>query len=263
MAPLEAFETIRLELDGRTALLTLNRPGVRNAVNDAMRHELIAALSTISADDRIGSLILTGADKAFCAGGDIAVMRQRLEVPADELAFDGWKQQQLTYRVLDALQGLHKPVIAAVNGAAAGVGCDLAMCCDFIVASQAAAFSMSFVQRGLVPDAGMYFLPRRVGLPRAKELIYSGRRVTAEEAMAIGLADRIVPSEILLNACLAWSEELASQPAPALAFAKSLLDASLDLSVDEVLARSRQAQALCFTTAEHRRSVSDFLAKRK
>ena len=134
---------------------------------------------------------------AFCAGGDIAGMQQRLQAPPGQIAFNGWRRQKRTHQGVALLHGLPKPTIAAVNGAASGLGCDLALACDFIIASTAASFAMSFIHRGLVPDGGgMYFLPRRVGLPRAKELIFTGRSVPAEEALAIGLVDRLSPPMI-------------------------------------------------------------------
>ena len=120
-------------------------------------------------------------------------MKERLAAPAGEIAFTGWQRQKRLHQVVAILHGMGKPTIAAVNGAAAGLGCDLALACDFIIASEAASFAMSFILRGLVPDGGgLYFLPRRVGLVRAKELIFTGRRVAAQEALAIGLADRLI-----------------------------------------------------------------------
>ena len=125
------------------------------------------------------------------------------------MAFNGWRRQGQTHKSVALLHGLPKPVIAAVNGAAAGLGCDMALACDFIVASEQAMFTMSFVKRGLVSDGGgMYFLPRRVGLPRAKELIFTGRTVDAKEALAIGLADRVAPAETLIADAAAWARDL-------------------------------------------------------
>jgi enoyl-CoA hydratase/carnithine racemase len=155
-----------------------------------------------------------------------------------------------------------KPTIAAVNGAAAGLGCDLALACDFIIASEAAFFTMSFILRGLVPDGGgLYFLPRRVGLARAKELIFTGRRVRAQEALAIGLADRVTPPDRLMTDAREWATQLGRGSRVALALAKSILDKTFELGEEEVLALGREAQAICYTTAEHREQVAAFLNK--
>ena len=119
-------------------------------------------------------MVLTGKGKSFCSGGDISGMKERLKAPAGQVAFNGWRRQGKTHKSVALLHSMPKVVIAAVNGAAAGLGCDMALACDFIVASEQAAFTMSFVRRGLVSDGGgMYFLPRRIGLPRAKELIFT------------------------------------------------------------------------------------------
>src|SRR5690606_40291895 len=128
-------------------------------------------------DPAIRALVVTGAGPAFCAGGDIKGMQARLDAPAGEVAFNGWTRQQRTHHAVTALFKLPKPTIAAVNGAAAGLGCDMALSCDFVIAADSAHLSMTYIHRGLIPDGGgMYFLPRRVGLARAKELIFSGRR---------------------------------------------------------------------------------------
>lgn len=263
MKPFPDFQSIRLTVASGIATLTLARPEVRNAIDDPMREELVEALRIVSTSDAIRALVLTGDGKGFCAGGDIAGMQKRLEVPPGELGFNGWRRQENTYRVIDALYALPKPSIAAVNGAAAGVGCDLALCCDFIVASEMASFSMSFILRGLVPDAGMYLLPRRVGIARAKELALSGRRVPASEALQIGLADRVATPDTLLEQSYAWAAELAERSPAALALTKQLMNQSLELDAGQVFERSRQAQAFCFTTAEHQGSVAEFLSKAK
>ena len=253
---------VELSVEGGIAVATLNRPEVRNAIDDATRAELAAVLDQVSRDGTVRALVLTGAGKAFCAGGDIRAMQQRLEAPAGEVAGNGWRRQRHTHRAVDALHGLEKPTIAAVNGAAAGLGCDLALCCDFIVASEAASFSMSYLLRGLIPDGGgLYFLPRRVGLARAKELIFSARRVSAEDALALGLADRVVAADQLLAESRRWAGELTQGSPTALALAKSILDQTFEHSAEEVFALGGQAQAICYTSAEHRDAVAAFLNK--
>jgi enoyl-CoA hydratase/carnithine racemase len=235
---------------------------VRNAINDALRAEFIAMLERLSADEAVRAVVLTGNGKAFCSGGDISGMKERLKAPAGQVAFNGWRRQGQTHKSVALLHGLPKPVIAAVNGAAAGLGCDMALACDFIVASEHALFTMSFVKRGLVSDGGgMYFLPRRVGLPRAKDLIFTGRTVGANEALAIGLADRLVRSETLVADAAAWARELSQGSAASIAFSKAILDRTFESAEEQVFALGREAQAVCYTTAEHQESVNAFLNK--
>ena len=255
-------DLVTLSINQSVAIVTLNRPNVLNAIDDAMRTELIAVLEHAANDPVIRAVVVTGAGKAFCAGGDISGMKERLKAPPGEVGFNGWRRQRRTHQSVAALHGLSKPTIAAVNGAAVGLGCDIAMSCDFVLASRAASFSMSFIRRGLIPDGGgLYFLPRRVGLARAKELIFSGRTIDAEEAMAIGMADRISPFESLLSDAVTWARELSAGSATALAFAKSILDRTFESTEEQVFALGREAQAICYTTSEHQDAVNAFLNK--
>tara|TARA_B110000503_G_scaffold20362_1_gene30597 strand:+ start:1315 stop:2133 length:819 start_codon:yes stop_codon:yes gene_type:complete len=257
-----AARFIKIEVRGNVAIISLNRPEVRNAVNDQMRQELITAFEWADRARKISAIILTGSGKGFCSGGDIGGMRERLEAPLGEVAYNGWQRQKQTHRSVAVIHGCTKPVIAAMNGAAVGLGLDMAMACDFIVAADTAKMSMSFLKRGLVSDGGgMYFLPRRVGLSRAKELIFSGRVVASEEALSLGLVDRIVPSESLIDVCCSWAEELTQGSAAAVALSKSILDKTFESSDEEIFALGRQAQAICYTTSEHLSSVEVFLDK--
>ena len=253
---------IELSIEDSVATILLNRPEVRNAINDDMRTELIGVLDRLSGDDAVRAVVISGNGAAFCAGGDVAGMQERLKAPAGQVAFNGWRRQRRTHQGIAALHGLAKPTIAAVNGPAVGLGCDLALCCDFIIASDAAVFAMNFIQRGLVSDGGgLYFLPRRVGLPRAKELIFTGRRVAPEEALAIGLADRLTSADNLLRDARAWAVQLSGGSAAAMALTKSILDRTFELSEEQVFALGREAQAICYTTEEHQQSVAGFLNK--
>src|SRR5215218_586427 len=193
------YSLIDLQVQSGIATLTLNRPDKRNAMSDDMRTEFIHALERVAADKAIRALVLTGAGKGFCAGGDIAGMERRMKAPAGEVGFNGWCRQQRVHHTQSLLHTMPKPTIAAVNGAASGLGADTALACDFIIASDAASFTWSYINRGIVPDGGgMYFLPRRVGLSKAKELIFSGRKVEAEEALALGVVDRKTSADKLL-----------------------------------------------------------------
>jgi enoyl-CoA hydratase/carnithine racemase len=254
---------VELTIADAVATIALNRPDVRNAINDDLRAELFAILDRVGNDDAVRAIVITGKGKAFCAGGDIAGMQQRLSAPAGEIAFTGWQRQKRLHQGTSMLHNLTKPTIAAVNGAAAGLGCDLALCCDFIIASDQAFFVMSFIERGLVPDGGgLYLLPRRVGLARAKDLIFTGRRVKPDEALQIGLIDRLTSTDKLLSDAQAWAVELTRGSSVALALSKAILDRTFELGEEEVLALGREAQAICYTTSEHRESVAAFLSKK-
>jgi enoyl-CoA hydratase/carnithine racemase len=256
------YSLIQLQVEGGIATLTLNRPDKRNAMSDAMRSEFIDALERVTADKAIRALVLTGAGKGFCAGGDISGMEKRMNAPTGEIAFNGWHRQQRVHHTQMLLHTMPKPVIAAVNGAASGLGADTALACDFIIASEWASFTWSYIHRGIVPDGGgMYFLPRRVGLPRAKELIFTGRKVDIDEALSLGIVDRKTSADRLLADAQAWAAELSKGSATALALTKTILDQSFELPAQQVFAQGSQAQGICYTSTEHRESVMAFLAK--
>jgi enoyl-CoA hydratase/carnithine racemase len=258
-------EPRRVELtvhDGGVAVATLNRPEVLNAVDGPMRAELAQVVERVGHDDGIRALILTGAGRGFCAGGDIKAMESRLGAPPGSIADHGWRRQRQLHHTIMRLHGLEKVTIAAVNGPAAGLGADLALCCDFIIASDVASFVMSFVLRGLVPDGGgMYFLPRRVGLARAKELILTGRRLDGAEMLAMGIADRIVSPANLLPEAIHWAREVSQHSPTAVALAKSILDGAFEHTLEDTLAAGAQAQAIAYTTDAHHASVKEFMER--
>ena len=255
-------ELIELNVTHGIATLTLNRPDKRNAMSDGMRAEFIAALEHVSADKSIRALVLTGKGKGFCAGGDISGMERRMNAPAGEIAFNGWHRQQRVHHTQTLLHTMPKPTIAAVNGAASGLGADTALACDFIIASEWASFAWSYVLRGIIPDGGgMYFLPRRVGLAKAKELIFTGRQVKVDEALALGIVDRKTSADSLLADAQAWAAELSQASSTAIALTKTILNQSFELTSHDVFAQGSQAQGICYTSSEHRASVEAFLAK--
>ena len=253
---------IDLQVETGIATLTLNRPDKRNAMSDAMRAEFIDALEQVAADKAIRALVLTGAGKGFCAGGDIAGMEKRMNAPTGEVGFNGWHRQQRVHHTQMLLHTMPKPVIAAVNGAASGLGADTALACDFIIASEWASFTWSYIHRGIVPDGGgMYFLPRRVGLSMAKQLIFTGRKVDADEALSLGIADRKTAADTLVADAQAWARELSQGSATALALSKTILNQTFELPAQQVFAQGSQAQGICYTSTEHRDAVMAFLAK--
>lgn len=256
-------ETLLVHTDGPITVLTLNRPRVRNAVDDDLREQFLAALDEVARNETTRVAIVTGAGTAFCAGGDIRGMQARLDSPAGTVAVSGWRRQLRTFALSSTLHELPQVTIAAVNGAAAGLGMDLALACDFVVAGPAASFTASFVHRGLVSDGGgLYHLPRRVGLQRAKELFFSGRSVDAAEGSQIGLVDELAEGDDVLAAARAYAERFASQPAASLMLTKAIVNEAFEHGLPEVGALGRQAQAMCYTTDEHRASVEAFLASR-
>ncbi|MFI5446277.1 enoyl-CoA hydratase/isomerase family protein [Polaromonas sp. UC242_47] len=253
---------IDLQVQSGIATLCFNRPEKRNAMSDDMRTEFIVALEHVANDKSIRALVLTGNGKGFSAGGDVAGMERRMQAPIGEVGFNGWSRQQRVHHTVSLLHTMPKPTIAAVNGAASGLGADTALSCDFIIASEAASFTWSYINRGLIPDGGgMYFLPRRVGLAKAKELIFSGRKVNADEALRLGIADRMSSAETLLADAQAWATELSQGSATALALGKTILNQTFELSANQVFAQGSQAQGICYTSSEHRDAVMAFLNK--
>lgn len=258
------LQLIEISLQDGIATLALNRPDKLNAMNDGLRAEFIEAMEWAAAETQVRALIVTGKGRAFCAGGDIAAMKQRLEAPQGQVAMNGWRRQQRVHGSITRLHDLPKPTIAAVNGPAAGLGADLALACDFVIAAETAMFTMSYVLRGLIPDGGgMYFLPRRVGLARAKELIFSGRRVEAKEALDLGMIERVVPADALMEEATAMAKSMCAGSANSVALIKSIMNKSFEMTLEQVFAQGSQAQAVCYTTDEHREAVAAFLAKGK
>ncbi|WP_298872161.1 enoyl-CoA hydratase/isomerase family protein [uncultured Bradyrhizobium sp.] len=255
-------QLIEFSVASGVATIVLDRPDRRNAMSDDMRSEFVDALHSVASDRAIRALVLTGRGSAFCAGGDISGMKRRLDAPQGEVAFNGWSRQQGVHRAQTLLLNLPKPTIAAVNGAAAGLGADTALACDFVIGSERSKFTWSYIKRGLIPDGGaLYFLPRRVGLARAKELIFTGRMVEAEEALTLGILDRKVAADEVLPAAQAWAAELAQVSPTALALGKGILNQSFERSAHEIFDLGSQAQAICYTSAEHRDAVVAFLSK--
>lgn len=252
---------IELDITDGVAVIHLNRPEKRNAFNDEMRGQLIDALERVATDGEVRALVLAARGKGFCAGGDVSAMAKRLHEPADTIGFKGWRRQQRVHHAQVLLHNLPIPTVAAVNGAASGLGADIALACDFVFASFEASFSWGYMKRGLIPDGGgMYLLPRRVGLAKSKELIFTGRTLGAEEALALGVADRLCRTENLMGEANAFAIDCAKGSPTALALGKSILNQTFELTIDDVFARGSAAQGICYTSAEHHASVRAFEA---
>ncbi|BBB01358.1 putative enoyl-CoA hydratase/isomerase [Actinacidiphila reveromycinica] len=262
MAPTD-YTTLDLAVEDRIAVLTLDRPRARNAIDAAMRTELRDAVDRVTEDTSIRGLVLTGSGSAFCAGGDIRGMQERMDL-GPRVGEVGWRRQRELHDTLTRLFQLDRPTVAAVNGPALGLGLDLALTCDFLFLADTASVASSFVKRGLVSDGGgMFHLPRRVGLSTAKDLVFSGRSVPADEALRIGLADRVVPAGDLRATAVGYLRGLATHPAMAQALGKDILNRSLELSIEEIHTLSGQAQAFCYMSPDHQQSVREFLDARQ
>ncbi len=256
------FETLALDVVGSVAVLRLDRPRARNAVDDTMRSELRLVLDHVVDHQEYRGVVLTGTGSAFCAGGDIRGMQERIDQGprAGEI---GWRRQRELHESLERLYALDRPTIAAVNGPALGLGLDIALTCDFVWLADTATVASSFIKRGLVPDGGgMYHLPRRVGLSAAKDLVFSGRTIDADEALRLGLADRVVAADDLVAAAVAHLDDLGQHPATAQAMAKQVLNTALESSLGAVNTLAGQAQVFCYGSPDHLDGVREFLAAR-
>lgn len=251
------------ERDG-IVVLTLNRPELRNPVSDPdMLDALLSALARIDADGTARCAVLTGAGKAFCSGGNIRTMAgpDGRAAAAPHANLD-WYRQGIQ-RLPLAFAALEVPVVAAVNGPAMGVGCDLACMCDIRIASRTAVFGESFVKMGLVPgDGGAWLLPRIVGQARAREMAFTGDPVSADEALAAGLVSRVVDEAELMPAALALAARIAANPPIAVRMTKRLMREAERADLETVLHMSAGMQAAAHATEDHLEAVRAFLDKR-
>jgi 2-(1,2-epoxy-1,2-dihydrophenyl)acetyl-CoA isomerase len=253
---------ILVERRGPTALITLQRPESLNALTVEMSHELHEALEGAAGLSGVHTIVITGAGRAFCSGGDITFMQ---EVMTRGGRFEDFRALVDSGRELMlAFQAIEKPVIAAVNGAAAGGGMSLALACDVRWASENAKFGQSFVRIGLHPDWGaLYTLPRLIGPSRALEAMWTGDFIDASEALRLGIVSRVLPSDMLLHETLAFAERLARAPAVAIAEIKRSVRAALGYTMEQALAREIEAQERCWNTSDAREGFAAFLAKRE
>ncbi|MFI2203831.1 enoyl-CoA hydratase/isomerase family protein [Streptomyces sp. NPDC020192] len=248
------------EVQDHVSYVTLSRPESLNALTPDLRDRLIELLAGASADPEIRAVVLTGTGRGFCAGADLrgsAGTGERL--PGDVARVLRLGAQRLIAAVLDC----EKPVIAAVNGTAAGLGAHLALACDLVLAAESARFIEVFVRRGLVPDAGgAYLLPRLVGPHRAKELMFFGDPLPAPEAERLGLVNRVVPDGDLEKTARAWATRLATGPTRALALTKHLVNTSLDASRATSFAAEAWAQEINMTTEDAQEGLRAFVERR-
>ncbi|HET6819007.1 MAG TPA: enoyl-CoA hydratase-related protein [Candidatus Limnocylindria bacterium] len=248
--------TIRVEVSDGVATVTLNRPETLNALNAAMRTELLAAFKGFARDDAVRAVILTGEGRGFCSGAD-------LRGGSDERDFRRVLEREYN-PLVRGIRDLPKPVIAAVNGVAAGAGVSLALACDLVYASEEARFIQAFVRIGLVPDSGSTrTLVRALGRHRASQLIFTGEPLSALDAQAGGLVTVVVPGDELMATVHDAATRLAAAPTRAIGLAKRAINAAEDEPLEESLAREAQLQELAGRTEDHAEGVAAFAEKRE
>ncbi|MFJ4711437.1 enoyl-CoA hydratase/isomerase family protein [Streptomyces sp. NPDC088785] len=254
-------EHVRHHVENGVAWITLNRPEAMNAVTWDQRERIIALLQEATATPALRAVVVTATGKGFCAGADLrgGPPPSPDRIPGDVARTIRQGAQRLIAAVLDC----EKPVIAAVNGTAAGLGAHLALACDLVLAAESARFIEVFARRGLVPDGGgAYLLPRLIGPQRAKELMFFGDAVSAADARALGLVNRVVPDGDLARTAREWAERLATGPTRALALTKQLVNASLDSDRATAFAAEAAAQEINMTTRDAQEGVAAFVRRR-
>jgi 2-(1,2-epoxy-1,2-dihydrophenyl)acetyl-CoA isomerase len=254
------MEELLVEREGNVAILTLNRPDKKNALSMPLVQAIGDTLEKFQFDDDVRAVILTGAGDGFSTGADLSGGGGR----EDAFTPLGMRITCFAYsKMVTSMWLLEKPIIGAINGVAAGASCNLAFACDLLVASEKAKFIQVFVRRGLIADAGgTYFLPRIVGLAKAKELMFFGEDIPAEKAMELGLVNRVVPHERLMEEALAVATHLASGPTRAIGMMKSMLNKSFESDLLSALDREGSLQGIAVGTQDVVEGVTSFMQKR-
>lgn len=245
-------------LEGGVATVTLNRPDVYNALNDEITFELQDVLKVIAKDEKVRVVVLTGAGKAFCSGQDLKASSNQQDRSFMESLHARYNP------IIRAMRNIPKPIICKLNGVAAGAGCSLALASDIIIASEEATMIEVFVNIGLVPDSGSsYFLPRLAGMAKAFELCSMGSKVTAKEAVELGLINKAVRADLLDTAVKAYTDYFSTAPSKAIGLIKRMLNKSATASLDEMLDYEAYCQEIAGKTDDHKEGVKAFIEKRK
>ncbi len=252
------MSVLELTRHGSTAVLTMNRPAARNALDIELRNAFAGTIPKVRDDDSIRAVVITGAGGHFCAGGDIRAMSS-----GSNDIFEGRTRITSMQRWFDEIIDLEKPVIAAVEGVAFGAGLSMALAADFVLASPQATFCAVFARIGYVPDmGGMYLLPRAVGLSRAKELAFSARVVKADEAANIGIVHRVVEQgSPVLDEAIKLAANFEHAPMGAIGIVKNVMNHAFESDRRTVYAQEAMAQALCRESAFHQQAKERFLTK--
>lgn len=250
------YQTLSFEKKDNTAIVTINRPETLNALNSTVITELEQVVAELEQDCDIRAMILTGEGRSFVAGADIGE-----QYPLDLDGGRRWGQRGSA--LMRRIEKLEFPTIAAVNGFALGGGCELALSCDMILASEKAKFGQPEVGLGITPGfSGTQRLPRRIGVAKAKELIFSGRMIKADEAKEIGLVNAVYPPEALMDAAMEMARSFAKNAPIAVKYAKACIDRGMQMDIDDGIAVENELFAMCFATADQKEGMSAFLEKR-
>ena len=253
----DELKNIKVERQDKILIITMNRPKAMNALNNDTLSELLQIVNYLEGEKEILGVILTGEGKAFVAGADISQMK-------DYGAEEGRSYANFAQKIFNKLEDLEKPVIAAINGYALGGGCELAMSCDLRIASEKAVFGQPEVNLGVIPCfGGTQRLSRLVGAGRAKDLIYTGRLIQADEAFAMGLVNKVVAPESLLDEAKAMMNLILEKAPIAVRYAKVAINSGLDLDLDNALELEKDLAAISFATNDKKEGMYAFLEKRK
>ena len=251
------YQTIRYEKNGSIGIATINRPEALNALNSTVISELEQVITEVEQDTELRAFIITGEGRSFVAGADIGE-----QYPMDVAAGRKWGQRGSA--LMRRIEKLEIPTIAAVNGFALGGGCELSLACDIRIASEKAKFGQPEVGLGITPGfSGTQRLPRRVGLAKAKELIFSGKVIGAAEAKEIGLVNAVYPPEELMNGAIAMAQSFIANAPIAVKYSKACIDRGMQMDIDDGIALENELFAMCFATADQKEGMSAFLEKRK
>ena len=251
------YQTLRYEKQENIGILTINRPEALNALNSTVIGDLEQAITEVEKDAELGALIITGEGRSFVAGADIGE-----QLPLDVAGGRKWGQRGSA--LMRRIEKLEIPTIAAVNGFALGGGCELALSCDIILASEKAKFGQPEVGLGITPGfSGTQRLPRRVGIAKAKELIFSGKVIGAAEAEKIGLVNAVYAPEELIPGAIAMAKSFTANAPIAVKYSKACIDRGMQMDIDDGIALENELFAMCFATADQKEGMSAFVEKRK
>jgi 2-(1,2-epoxy-1,2-dihydrophenyl)acetyl-CoA isomerase len=254
------LEDVIFKRDGQVEVITLNRPDIMNCFNNNMLYALARRFDELHQDDDCRAVVVTGEGRGFCTGADLTGGGAR----ADAATPMGMRLSTHVYSsVIRAMVSMEKPVIGAINGDAAGAGCNFALACDLLIASEKARFIQVFVRRGLVVDmSGTFFLPRLIGLSRAKELMFSGEAVDAQRALELGLVTKVVPAENLMDEAMEMAGKLAQGPTRAIGMIKRMLNRSFESDLETCLEMEATMQGIAVSTPDVVEGITSFLQKR-
>lgn len=251
-------DTIQYSIQNQVAIIALNRPQVYNSFNREMALALQHQLKLAAEDHHIRAIVLTGNGKAFCAGQDLAEV-----TGPDAPGFETILSEHFN-PIISQIRTIEKPIIAAVNGVAAGAGANIALCCDIVIASENASFIQAFSKIGLIPDSGgTFFLPRLIGFQKASALMMTGDKIAADEAEKLGMIYKVLPAENFMDEIMKMAESLAQMPTRGLALTKLALNESLHNSLEHQLVLEEQFQIAAGNTHDYKEGVAAFIEKRK